>query len=309
LGRTYYVEGKIAITDTNWVILSPTDGTATSTTMTFCIDRPTPYQFFQVVEVGSGVSPPGPPPSGTNVFINPTLTITSSNLCLTWDSIVGRNYYVEGKAGIADPSWTVLSPTNTAVSTTMNFCIDRPTPYVFFQVVQVGAVTPPPPPPPPSTNVVINPTLSATSSNICLTWPSVVGRSYYVEGKAGIVDTNWAVLSPTNAATGATMSFCIDRPTPYQFFQIVEVGSAAVAAADVVINPGTLLLSANAFSFHWTASSGQRFEVEYATNLPPVWKAFTNTVTSTTSDFTFVDDGSQNGGLSGMRFYRISLFP
>src|SRR5207247_1947550 len=144
-------------------------------------------------------------------------TITSSNLCLTWDSIVGRNYYVEGKAGIADPNWTVLSLTNTATSTTMIFCIDRPTPYVFFQIVEVGAV-PPPPPLPPSTNVFINPTLSVTSSNICLTWPSVVGRSYYVEGKAGIADTNWTVLTPTNAATAVTSSFCVDRPTPYQFF-------------------------------------------------------------------------------------------
>jgi hypothetical protein len=43
------------------------------------------------------------------VFINPTLTITSSNICLTWPSVAGRQYYVEGKVGVADPSWTVLS--------------------------------------------------------------------------------------------------------------------------------------------------------------------------------------------------------
>ncbi|MEO8426447.1 MAG: S8 family serine peptidase, partial [Verrucomicrobiota bacterium] len=248
VGRTYYVEGKITITDTNWIILSPTTATATGTTMTFCIDQPTPYQFFQVVELGNGVSPPGPPTSGTNVFINPTLAITSSNLCLTWDSVVGRNYYVEGKAGIADPSWTVLSPTNTATGTTMNFCIDRPTPYVFFQVVEVGIL--PPPVPPASTNVFINPTLSATSSNICLTWPSVAGRNYYVEGKAGIVDTNWTILSPTNTATGATSSFCIDRPTPYQFFQVVEVGAVLPPAppplsTNVFINPTLSATSSN----------------------------------------------------------------
>jgi hypothetical protein len=91
-----------------------------------------------VVEVGAVP----PPPPTTNVFITPTLTITSSNICLTWDSIVGRAYYVEGKAGIADPGWTVLSPTNTAAGTTMSFCIDRPTPYQFFQVVEVAAGTP-----------------------------------------------------------------------------------------------------------------------------------------------------------------------
>jgi hypothetical protein len=103
---------------------------------------------------------------GTNVFINPTLLITSSNICLTWPSVAGRQYYVEGKVGVADPSWTVLSPTNTAAGTTMSFCIDRPTPYRFFQVVEVGAV--PPPAAPSTTNVFINPTLTITSSNIAL---------------------------------------------------------------------------------------------------------------------------------------------
>src|SRR5260221_2904354 len=216
--------------------------------MSFCIDRPPPYQFFQVVEVGA-ILPPAPPPLSTNVFINPTLSATSSNICLTWPSVVGRSYYVEGKAGIVDTNWTVLSPTNAATGATMSFCIDRPTPYQFFQVVEVGAILPPAPPP-LSTNVFINPTLSATSSNICLTWPSVVGRSYYVEGKAGIVDTNWTVLSPTNAATVATTSFCIDRPTPYQFFQVVEVGAILPPAppplsTNVFINPTLSATSSN----------------------------------------------------------------
>jgi hypothetical protein len=53
---------------------------------------------------------------------------------------------VEGKAGIADPGWTVLSPTNTATGITMSFCIGRPTPYQFFQVVEVAAGTPTPSP-------------------------------------------------------------------------------------------------------------------------------------------------------------------
>ena len=69
MGRSYYVEGKTNLTVSDWTILSPTN-VATSTSMSYCIDRPTDYAFFQVVELAE-VSPP-PPPSGTNTFINPT---------------------------------------------------------------------------------------------------------------------------------------------------------------------------------------------------------------------------------------------
>ncbi|MBI3848777.1 MAG: hypothetical protein HY298_04755, partial [Verrucomicrobia bacterium] len=42
---------------------------------------------------------------------------------------------------------------------------------------------------------------------------------------------------------------------------------------------------------------------------PTTWNTFTNIVTSATGNFTFVDDGSQTGGLGATRFYRLLLYP
>jgi len=63
------------------------------------------------------------------------------------------------------------------------------------------------------------------------------------------------------------------------------------------------------FVLNWTAPVADRFNVQYATNLPPVWMTFTNLITSTNGNFTFTDDGSQTGGLGGLRFYQLILLP
>ena len=68
-------------------------------------------------------------------------------------------------------------------------------------------------------------------------------------------------------------------------------------------------MTAGGFVLNWTAAVGDRFQVQYTTNLPPVWITFTNQVTSATGNFAFTDDGSQSGGLSALRFYRLMLLP
>ena len=112
--------------------------------MTFCLDLPTVYRFFQVVQLapagssGNNVIPVSPNGPSEKTFIDPRLLLTSTNLCLVWDSVIGADYYVEAKVQLSDTNWTVISPTNTATSTNVTFCIDRPTIYRFFQVVQLG---------------------------------------------------------------------------------------------------------------------------------------------------------------------------
>src|SRR4029453_5951745 len=145
--------------------------------MSFCIPRPTDFRFFRVVEIGGSLPPP---PSGTNTFINPSLTLSPTNICLIWPGVVGPSYYVEGKTNLTVSDWTILSPTNVATSTSMSYCIDRPTDYAFFQVVELAEISPPP----PGTNTFINPSLTVSPTNIYLSWPAVVGRSYYVEGRS-----------------------------------------------------------------------------------------------------------------------------
>jgi hypothetical protein len=59
------------------------------------------------------------------------------------------------------------------------------------------------------------------------------------------------------------------------------------------------------FVIKWTAPTNVSFQVEYSPALPATWETFTNIVTSATGDFRFVDDGSESGGLSTARFYRV----
>ena len=145
--------------------------------------------------------------------------------------MIGANYYVEAKVELSDQDWTVISRTNTATGTNMTFCLDLPTVYLFFQVVQLA------PAGSSGNNVIpvssektfIEPRLLLTSTNLCLVWDSVVGANYYVEAKVQLSDTNWTVISLTNAATSTNMTFCVDRPTLYRFFQVVQLGPAGLA--------------------------------------------------------------------------------
>ncbi|PYJ55972.1 MAG: hypothetical protein DME24_23635, partial [Verrucomicrobia bacterium] len=156
-----------------------------------------------------------------------------------------------------------------------------------------------------SGGVIINPQLIITNGTICLSWNSIVGVNYYVESKTNLTDPTWTVISPTITASGSTTTFCVPISGNQQFFRVVE-GTAPSSAA---INFSSLTMTAGGFVLNWTAAVGERFQVQYTTNLPPVWITFTNQVTSATGNFAFTDDGSQSGGLSALRFYRLLLLP
>jgi len=156
-----------------------------------------------------------------------------------------------------------------------------------------------------SGGVIINPQLIITNGTICLSWNSIVGVNYYVESKTNLTDPTWTVISPTITASGSTTTFCVPISGNQQFFRVVE-GTAPSSAA---INFSSLTMTAGGFVLNWTAAVGDRFQVQYTTNVPPVWITFTNQVTSATGNFAFTDDGSQSGGLSALRFYRLMRLP
>jgi hypothetical protein len=67
----------------------------------------------------------------------------------------------------------------------------------------------------------------------------------------------------------------------------------------------------NGFQLQWNAGTTNLFQVQWTTNLLPVinWNTFTNILGSISGIFTFTDDGSQSGGLGGMKFYRLIEYP
>jgi hypothetical protein len=90
---------------------------------------------------------------------------------------------------------------------------------------------------------------------------------------------------------------------------VVELGTPAAAPAELLIDSSDLVLTTNGFRLSWAALSNERFQVQYATNIPPVWLTFTNIITSTNGNFTFVDASVKAGGPIGFRIYRLIPAP
>ena len=157
----------------------------------------------------------------------------------------------------------------------------------------------------PTNNIVINAQANLTNNMICLTWSSVVGQDYSVEAKTNLTDPTWTVVSPTITATNPVTTYCVLITGPQMFFRVVQ----GTASAAPLINFSSLTMTPGGFVLNWTAPATDRFQVQYATTIPPAWMNFSNIVTSASGNFTFTDDGSQSGGLGPVRFYRLLLLP
>ncbi len=60
--------------------------------------------------------------------------VTSTNFCLTWTSVPGAHYVVEGLTNLNAIQWNVVSPQITAADVITQWCLPLPAPYHFFRV-------------------------------------------------------------------------------------------------------------------------------------------------------------------------------
>ena len=118
---------------------------------------------------------------------------------------------------------------------------------------------------------------------------------------------NWAEVGQVTAVYFET-TWCIALPTNYHYFRVRETIANVVGLfppANLTVNqaPGGIRLD-------WTGGPGASYKVDWTPTIAPtVWTPFTNVFTSTNTSFTFTDDGSQTGGLGGMRYYRVYQVP
>jgi subtilisin family serine protease/subtilisin-like proprotein convertase family protein len=157
----------------------------------------------------------------------------------------------------------------------------------------------------PWTNITIV-TSGVTNGEYCITWTSQPGNAYTVQGRTNIVAPSWDDIA-TLTATGPYTTYCVPLPSPYQFFQVVPAGSPSVSTNAPAIS--NITYSPTGVVLNWTGPTTASYQVQWSSTLPPVWNTFTGTVTSTTGNFTYTDDGSQSGGLTGPRYYRLILLP
>lgn len=160
------------------------------------------------------------------------------------------------------------------------------------------------------TNIVITNSGISGGNSFCITWTSLPGVHYYVQGRRNLMDPTWDVVSPTIVATGYSTTWCLPLPSPYHFFRVHE-GLSALATP--IAGPPTISgISRNAsgVTIRWTAGATNQFRVHWANSVPTAaWNTVSTIVTSANGNFSFTDDGSQTGGLGGQRYYRLQQLP
>jgi len=73
---------------------------------------------------------PLPPPLITSA------QIVTNSFCLTWTSLPGHTYTVQGKTNLLDHDWTIISPAILAPAHQTTWCLPLPSDYHFFRVQQ-----------------------------------------------------------------------------------------------------------------------------------------------------------------------------
>ena len=158
-----------------------------------------------------------------------------------------------------------------------------------------------------ATNVIIT-SCETLTNNLCLTWTSVSGIHYYVQGETNVAGTNWVAVSPTLVAADVLTSCCIPLPSPYHFFRVSE--GLAVTSYVPPVQITSIARDTSGVRLQWLAPTNSQFQPQWTASLaPPDWTPFTNILTSTDGTFNFLDDGSQSGGLAGSRYYRLKHLP
>jgi hypothetical protein len=146
-----------------------------------------------------------------------------------------------------------------------------------------------------------------SSNSLCLTWESVPGVAYFIQGEIAL-NGSWVPASPTIRAVDTVTTYCIPLPSPLHFFRVQQGAGLPITLLPVKITsiskgPGGVLLQ-------WTGPISSRFQVQWSSTISPaIWNTFTGVVTSPNGQFSFLDDGSQTGGLGGPRFYRLVQLP
>ncbi len=147
-----------------------------------------------------------------------------------------------------------------------------------------------------------------SSNSFCLSWGSLVGAHYVVEGIVSLPSTNWVDVSPTLTADSNLTTWCVPLPSVNNFFRVrdgtfINLLSAAPVISSLTLSPFGVLIQ-------FTGSAGPAYQLQWTPLLnSSAWTAFGGPMTSTNGQFSVLDDGSQTGGLGATRFYRVIRLP
>jgi len=146
-------------------------------------------------------------------------------------------------------------------------------------------------------------------NSFCLTWNSLPGVHYFVQGSTSLSGTNWATVSPTITAVSYSTTWCVPLPSAFHYFRVVEgLALSPLVVAPPAPPPTIISITYTNYTVlvRFTGGTNEAYQMQWTPSLsPPIWNGFTNVLSSPSGLFNFVDDGSQSGGLGPTRFYRV----
>lgn len=156
-----------------------------------------------------------------------------------------------------------------------------------------------------ATNIVTG-IASIDQHSICFAWNTLPGVHYVVQGRPTLDTPGWTDVSPVLQATSPVTTWCLTLPSPYHFFRVAEATGGSGAPAPILPRLSAVLTEPGRITLHWAAPPGQRFRLEWTTDLgAATWNRMPGVLTSADGAFQFTDDGSQTGGPAARRFYRL----
>jgi len=147
-----------------------------------------------------------------------------------------------------------------------------------------------------------------SGQSLCLTWDSTPGNYYHVMGASDLAGGTLLPASLTLVATDYQTTFCAPLPSALRTFVVAD--GPAPGGDSTPPRIGLPVVTATGLLLQWRAGTNSQFQVQWSTTLaPPSWTTLPGLISSPTGTCSFLDDGSQTGGLDSVRFYRLLKIP
>jgi subtilisin-like proprotein convertase family protein len=242
-----------------------------------------------------------PPVTASNIIISARIDRTNQVLILTWNSIIGSNYVVQGKVRVNDPTWNDVSPVITATNIVTTYSVSLTNTNHFFQVIQSagpgGTVIIPP------INLITQPRIPP-GSGMELIWDSAPGVVYSVQATTNFID--WFTLTNITA-TGNQTTYVDPTPAntlPLRFYRVEVAGGGIVnppPIAAVQLQATRPQGGVNGIKFVWNGQAAITYVVQYSDDLK-VWLDL-STLTGSNTNLTYLDPTPVSS--LPQRFFRV----
>ena len=248
-------------------------------------------------------------PATTNTSVdNVKVSVSNGWFYISWASTIGSTYRVDGCSNIVAPVWSTVVADFAATNTPSTVRVAVSAGYRFFNVIEIGGT----PVTPPATNNPPDITFSLvkTNNSLVISWNATVGATYRVEGNTNLGVAAWYGVSGDLTATSAVMTYAMPTLGPKTFLRVVVVaGGSTPTVVAPSLNAATSDLTTNGFVLRWSASAGQKFNVQYSDDLK-TWNTFTGVITPVSGICQYTDASApQPGAANRTRYYRVVVVP